>query len=208
MQKVDQPTIQHEPWAEPAWDVALLFPAQGAWSVDDYLALDTNRLVEFSHGRIEVLPMPSDKHQTIVLFLATIFLAFAQRVGGKVLVAPIRLRLWPEKVREPDLLFLADADDPRRQDDFWTGADLVVEVVSPDDPRRDLVTKRFEYARAGIPEYWIVDPRTETITVLHLRAVGEENVYTEFGRFGRGETAASATYPEVTVDVAAVIDAD
>ena len=84
MQKVDQPTIQHEPWAEPAWDVALLFPAQGAWSVDDYLALDTNRLVEFSHGRIEVLPMPSDKHQTIVLFLATIFLAFAQRVGGKV----------------------------------------------------------------------------------------------------------------------------
>ncbi|MCB0073390.1 MAG: Uma2 family endonuclease [Caldilineaceae bacterium] len=208
MQKVDQPTIQHEPWAEPAWDVALLFPAQGAWSVDDYLALDTNRLVEFSHGRIEVLPMPSDKHQAIVGLLYVLFLEFAHRIGGSIRMAPMRMRLWPEKIREPDLLFLADADDPRRQEDFWTGADLVVEVVSPDDPRRDLVTKRFEYARAGIPEYWIVDPRTEAITVLHLRADGEENVYTEFGRFGRGETAASATYPEVTVDVAAVIDAD
>ncbi len=208
MQKVDHPTTQHEQWAEPAWDVALLFPAQGAWSVDDYLALDTNRLVEFSHGRIEVLPMPSDKHQAIVGFLYVLFLRFAQQIGGSVRMAPMRLRLWPEKVREPDLLFLAAADDPRRQDEFWTGADLVVEVVSPDDPRRDLVTKRFEYARAGIPEYWIVDPRTETITVLHLLADDEENTYVESGRFGRGETAASATYPELTADVAAVMDAD
>ena len=208
MQKVDYPTIHHEQWAEPAWDVALLFPAQGAWSVDDYLALDTNRLVEFSHGRIEVLPMPSDKHQAIIGFLYVLFLDFAHRIGGSIRMAPLRLRLWPEKIREPDLLFLADADDPRRQDDFWTGADLVVEVVSPNDPRRDLVTKRFEYARAGIPEYWIVDPRSETITVLHLRADNDENTYVESGRFGRGETAASVTYPELTAAVAAVMDAD
>ena len=208
MQKVDYPPTQHEQWAEPAWDVALLFPAQGAWSVDDYLALDTNRLVEFSHGRIEVLPMPSDKHQAIIGFLYVLFLDFAHRIGGSIRMAPLRLRLWPEKIREPDLLFLADADDPRRQDDFWTGADLVVEVVSPDDPRRDLVTKRFEYARAGIPEYWIVDPRSETITVLHLRAGDEENTYVEAGRFGRGETATSVTYPTLAADVAAVMDAD
>jgi hypothetical protein len=36
--------------AEPAWEVALLFPNQGAWSEEEYLALDTNRLVEFTHG--------------------------------------------------------------------------------------------------------------------------------------------------------------
>ena len=86
------------------------------------------------------------------------------------LVAPLRLRLWREKIREPDLLFLADANDPRRQDAYWTGADLVIEVVSRDDPQRDLVTKRSEYAQAGIPEYWIVDPQTATITVLRLAA--------------------------------------
>ena len=40
---------------EPAWDVALLFPTQGNWTEDDYLELDTNRLVEFSHGFVEVL---------------------------------------------------------------------------------------------------------------------------------------------------------
>jgi hypothetical protein len=79
---------------------------------------------------------------------------------------------------------LPSAADPRRQNAYWTGADLVIEVVSPDDPQRDLVTKRSEYAQAGIPEYWIVDPQTETITVLRL----EDARYVEHGVFrpGRG----------------------
>ena len=47
--------------AEPAWEVALLFPAQGEWSEDDYLWLTDRirRLVEFTDGRVEVLPMPA-----------------------------------------------------------------------------------------------------------------------------------------------------
>jgi len=188
---------------EPAWEVALLFPAQGAWAEEDYLHLDTNRLVEFSDGNIEVLPMPSDKHQSIVFFLSALFGAFAKKVGGKVLFAPLRLRLWPDKIREPDLVFLADASDPRRQNAYWTGADLVVEVVSPDDPARDLVTKRSEYAQAGIPEYWIVDPQTETITVLRL----EEASYGEHGVFRRNETATSAHYAGLQAPVTDVLDA-
>jgi Uma2 family endonuclease len=49
----------------------------------------------------------------------------------------------------------------RRTFDYWEGADLVVEIVNRDDPARDLETKRAEYAEAGIPEYWIVDPRLD-----------------------------------------------
>ena len=90
-----------------------------------------------------------------------------------------------------------------RQEEFWTGADLVAEVVSPDDPRRDLVTKRFEYAAAGIPEYWIVNPTDGTITVLQLD--GER--YAEHGRYGRGEVAHSARYPELAVAVGDALDA-
>lgn len=191
-------------YAEPAWDVALLFPAQGAWTEDEYLELNTNRLVEFSHGQIEVLPMPTLVHQLIVGYLHVLLRSFAQQEAGIVVLAPFRLRLWNGKFREPDLLFLVNKNDPRKQNAFWTGADLVVEVVSPDDPKRDLVDKRREYAQAGIPEYWIVNPQTESITVLHLR----DGRYIEHGLFARGDTATSATLAGIEVDVTALLDAD
>jgi len=192
----------HNPdqWTEPTWEVALLFPDQGAWSEHEFLELETNRLVEFSHGRLEVLPMPTDMHQAIVGFLYTVFLAFVQQTGGAVRFAPLRLRLWPGKIREPDIMVLRDTNDPRRQDIYWTGADLVVEVVSEDDPGRDLVTKRLEYAQAGIPEYWIVDPRNRSIVVLQL----EGETYQTHGQFGMDAVLTSATLSGLTVPVSAV----
>lgn len=197
------PNLQPDQWSEPTWEVALLFPAQGAWSEHEFLKLETTRLVEFSHGRLEVLPMPTDLHQAIVGFLYTVFLAYVQQTGGAVRFAPLRLRLWPGKIREPDVMLLRDANDSRRQDIYWTGADLVVEVVSEDDPGRDLVTKRHEYAQAGIPEYWIVDPRKGTIVVLVL----EREAYQTHGEFGRGAVAPSATMAGVAVPVDAVFAA-
>jgi len=180
-------------YTEPAWEVALLFPPQGAWTETDYLELTTNRLVEFSHGRIEVLSVPGRIHQLIVGYLYMLLRTYAKQANGVVVLAPFRLRLWEGKFREPDLLFLRHKHDPRNQEAFWTGVDFVVEVVSPDDPRRDLVDKRREYAQAGIPEYWIVNPQDATITVLHL--TGER--YVEHGIFTRGTTATSATLTDL-----------
>lgn len=191
-------------YAQPAWEVALLFPAQGAWTEGEYLALHTNHLVEFSQGQLEVLPMPTRIHQLIVGYLYLLLRTFAKREAGIVVLAPFRLRLWEGKYREPDLLFLADKNDPRNQEAFWLGADLVIEVVSPDDPDRDLVDKRREYAQAGIPEYWIVNPQTESITVLQLR----HDFYVEHGLFTRGDSATSATLAGIKVDVAAVFDVE
>ena len=191
-------------YAEPAWDVALLFPAQGAWTEGEYLQLNTNHLVEFSHGQVEVLPTPTRIHQMIVGYLYLLFRTFAKHEAGIVVLAPFRLRLWEGKYREPDLLFLANKNDPRNQEAFWLGADLVVEVVSLDDPNRDLVEKRREYAQAGIPEYWIVNPQAESITVLQLR----HGYYIEHGLFKRGDTATSATLAGIEVDVAAVLDVE
>ena len=83
------------------------------------------------------------------------------------------------------------------------GADLVVEVVSPDDPARDLVDKRTDYAEAGIPEYWIVDPRDETIRVLTLRG----GAYAEHGVYARGGSAPSPLLTGFAAAVSAVFDA-
>ena len=192
--------------AEPAWEVALLFPAQGAWSEDDYLWLTdhTKHLVEFTDGHIEVLPMPTDAQQRMVLFLYRALYGFlAARDLGIVLVAPLRLRLPTGRYREPDLLLLLSSTDARRSNQFWTGADLVLEVVSPDDPQRDLVRKRREYAEAGIPEYWIVNPDAEQIIVLRR----EGATYVEHGVFRRGTEASSTLLEGFAVAVAAVLDA-
>ena len=78
--------------------------------------------------------MPTDYHQAIVQLLLYAFDGFMKPLGGKVRMAPLRLRIRKGKFREPDLLLLLSASDRRRQNRFWTGADLVVEVVSPDKP--------------------------------------------------------------------------
>jgi Uma2 family endonuclease len=192
--------------AQPAWDVALLLPAQGQWSESDYLWLTdrTKRLVELSDGYLEVLPMPTEEHQRIVLSLYRAFYAFlAARAMGIVLVAPLRLLLQTGRYREPDVLLLLSHDDPRRGNTYWSGADLVVEVVSSDDPQRDWVQKRQEYAVAGIPEYWIVDPAHERIMVLRL----EGNTYVEYSVATRGSQATSALLDGFAVDVAEMLDA-
>jgi Uma2 family endonuclease len=136
------------------------------------------------------------------LFLA--FFGFVQPRGGKVHFSPLRLRIRQGKFREPDLLVLLSATDSRRQNRYWLGADLALEVVSEDTPERDLVEKRGDYAEGHVPEYWIVNPQTETITVLRLSG----DAYEEAGIYRRGESAASASLASFSVDVAAVFDAD
>jgi Uma2 family endonuclease len=183
-----------------------LLPDQGHWSEDAYLWLTdyTNRLIEYTDGYIEVLPMPTDGHQSILMFLYEMFVAFVRPRGGKVLVAPLRVRVRPGKFREPDLLLVRDAQDPRRQNRYWLGADLALEIVSPDKPERDLKEKRGDYAEGNIPEYWIVNPLTDTITVLRLA----DGAYVEHGVFGRGQQATSALLEGFAVDVNATLDAE
>ena len=182
-----------------------ILPPQGAWSDEEYLWLTDRckRLVEFTDGRIEELPMPTFTHQAMLALLYRLFHAHLDPSEGVVVFAALRLRIREGKFREPDLLLLRDRSDARCRDRYWLGADLVAEVVSPDDPDRDLVVKRADYAEAGIPEYWIVDPRNQTITVLAL----EENRYVEHGVFARGDTATSRLLAGFAVDVTAVFDA-
>ena len=141
--------------------------------------------------------MPTDSHQSILLFLYRLFDQKVRVEGGIALVAPLRLRIREGRFREPDLVLLRDASDPRRHDRYWLGADLVAEIVSPDD--RDYSEKRADYAEAGIPEYWIVDPRDRVITVLTL---GRDR-YVKHGQFRPDERAKSAILDGFDVDVAA-----
>jgi Uma2 family endonuclease len=125
---------------------------------------------------------------------------------GAVGVAPSPIRVSAGKLREPDIFFVT----PRRVSSTRQppdGADLVIEVVSEGDSNRDrdLVGKRQEYARAGIPEYWIVDPIVKTICVLGLAAGQIE--YEVLGEYGIGTRATSRMLADFAVDVAATFAA-
>ncbi len=182
-----------------------VLPPQGAWNEAAYLWLtdQSNRLIEITDGCIEELPMPTSTHQAVLLFLYDLFRAYLKPRGGIVMVAALRMRVRAGTFREPDLLLLRDRADRRYQDRYWLGADLVAEVISPDNPDRDLVEKRIDYAEAGIPEYWIADPRDETITVLTL----QDGAYVEHGEYGRGVVARSLLLDGFAADVGAVFDA-
>lgn len=189
--------------SEPAWDIARLFPPQGAWEGDDYLQVSqrTNQVVELVRGRLEIPYMPTLRHQRVLqaLFLALRSFISARQLG-ELVVAPYPFRLADNHYREPDLLFVSASKASRMTDKYTDVADLVIEVVS-NDRRRDLVDKRSDYAAAGVPEYWIVDPDEQRITVLKLTG----NTYTEHASLTRGEHVTSVLFPDLELKVGEVL---
>jgi Uma2 family endonuclease len=183
-----------------------LLPDQGQWTEEEYLWLteDTNRFVEFTDGYLEPLPMPTDKHQGVLEFLFLLFLGHVKPLGGTVHLAVLRMRIRKGKFREPDMLLVKDAKDSRRRNRFWLGADLALEVVSKEKRERDPIDKRGDYAEGKVPEYWIVNPQAETITVLRL----EGEAYVEHGVFRRGDIATSVVLPGFSVQVSQVFDVE
>jgi Uma2 family endonuclease len=138
--------------------------------------------------------------------LYQLLLAYIEKHNlGTVLFAPLRIKLWNGQFREPDIVFMRRENADRRGEKYWEGADLVVEVVSEgvESRERDLETKRHEYAQAGIPEYWIVDPKTSTVQVLYL----SDDTYELHGRFSPGQQASSRLFPGFSAEVGQIFAA-
>ena len=148
-------------------------------------------------GHLDLLPTPTDEHQSVLAGLYKLFAAVRDR-GRKVLFAPLRLHIADGTYREPDLLMVRDAADTRLSNRFWTGADLMVEMLSPDQPGARRGRKR-----RGYPGAEIVDPRTAEVTVLIYR----DNTYQEYGTFGRKAQADSTLLPGLAIDIGALLNA-
>ena len=119
---------------------------------------------------------------------------------GEVRFPALRVRLWPGKFREPDLVFMAATHKERIFKKFWGVPDLAVELISDDDPDRDRVRKKSEYALAGISEYWIVDPAGKTVEVYLLPIEAEE--YELHKTLGGNDALTSAQLPGFSLSLA------
>jgi Uma2 family endonuclease len=187
----------------PTHEVVELFPRQGEWTEELYFPLtERNRIVELSNGKLIVPPMPTTEHQGIV---GNIYIALRSYVRthalGKVSMAPLPVRLWPGKVREPDVMVMLNEHMQRVQNQRWGPPDLVVEVLSPGTQTTDRSEKLAEYAAAGVQEYWIVTPEKQTVEV-HSQA--EDEVYTRTETYSAAESIASRLLAGFALPVAEV----
>ncbi len=129
---------------------------------------DEDTLAEWVDGEVVMYSPASKQHQLIVGFLEKVLGTFVEQHNlGVVLSAPFQMKL--ERGREPDLLFVARGHLDWLQETYLDGpADLVVEIISPESVGWDRGDKFYEYARGGVPEYWLIDPQMEWVEFYHL----------------------------------------
>ncbi|MGQ9926878.1 MAG: Uma2 family endonuclease [Chloroflexaceae bacterium] len=148
-------------------------PIQGQWTYADYARIpDDGQRYEVINGVLYMTPAPGTEHQGVSNLIATFLTLHVQLAGmGKVFSAPTDVELTPGCVVQPDVLVISAARlhliTPSR---IVGPPDLVVEVTSPGTAGYDRREKQDAYARAGVPEYWIVDPHAQTVEVLSLEA--------------------------------------
>lgn len=143
----------------------------------DCLTWSENERIEIINGEAVMMAPPTRIHQEILMELSRQLANFLEGKKCKVYPAPFAVRLFekdgdtPEDVDtmvEPDISVVCDHDKLDKHG--CKGApDLVVEVLSPSTQRHDRLVKLDLYQRAGVREYWIVDPDSSTVQVFMLK---------------------------------------
>lgn len=158
----------------------------------DVLTWDDGERAELIDGEVFLMaPAPSRVHQGISMELSRQFGNYLEGKRCQVYAAPFDVRLFekdgdtPEDVDtvvEPDLVVICDRS--KLDDRGCKGApDLVVEILSPTTQRHDRLVKLGLYQRAGVREYWIVDPDSSTVQVF-LQQDGSLQLHEVYDRQG------------------------
>lgn len=156
---------------------------------------DDNRRHELFEGELVMTPSPNTAHQNAVANLFRIFALHVEiRSAGKLFPAPLDVYFDEETILQPDILFVSASRLHIIDEQKVNGApDLIVEVLSPGTEQRDRGFKFYSYAKAGVKEYWLVDPVQQTVEIFYLRS-GSFNLS---GRFGRNDTITSSILHEL-----------
>jgi Uma2 family endonuclease len=150
--------------------VAQTRPAPGTWTYEDLLALPQDgKRYEIIEGDLYEMPSPSWAHSTVVANLITMLIPLVVRLGGSWRTAPLDVFFQGANPVQPDIVVMLPGSGAHPIARGVEGApDLVIEVLSPPNCGHEVLTKRSLYARAGVREYWMVDPEARTIEILAL----------------------------------------
>lgn len=144
----------------------------GAYTTDDYYAVAPGRRVELIDGELIDMAAPTTMHQRMLLLIYNVFNEYIQRSEHDCTpyLAPVDLRLDRDNktMVQPDLFILCETDAEDKGDYIDGAPDYILEVVSPSSIDNDYHKKLVKYQRAGVREYWIVDPANELVTVYYF----------------------------------------
>ena len=142
----------------------------GTWTYNDLFSLpEDGRRFEIIEGELYEMPSPSWAHSTVIANLISMLIPIATMLGGLWRTAPLDVFFQGADPVQPDIVVLLPDSRAHPIEPGVDGPpDLVVEVLSPSNRGHDLLTKRALYARAGVREYWLVDPGARRIEILTL----------------------------------------
>jgi Uma2 family endonuclease len=172
----------------------------------DYLKWQFEERLELFRGKIFKLSAPNTKHQALLGNTYLLIASFLKKRSCKVFIAPFDVRL-PVKNRkkddevttvvQPDLCIVCD--ESKIDSRGCCGApDLVVEILSPGNSKKEIRLKHELYEEAGVKEYWIVNPEEENIVVFVLN---EEGKFSGLKMYAGDDSIQSLAVPGLKVNL-------
>ncbi len=170
------------------------------YSFEEYLTYDdgTDNKYELVNGELKLMPTASGFHALILVLLYDILKAEIDRIKQqwKVIPGTVGVRTAKHKSRIPDLVILSETQCQEIREMSTAVLEspplLAVEIVSPNNADDDYRYKRSEYAVREIPEYWIIDPETQKVSILLL-----VSGFYEVTEFTEEQEIKSSLFPEL-----------
>ncbi len=181
------------------------------FTYEDYQSLPESmeKRYELLDGDIKMVPAPSTKHQFASSNLEFILHAFIKEQKlGYILDAPVDVVFGTgdgREVAQPDIIFVRrDRKEIIAEAEVQGPPDLIIEVLSPGTEARDRGYKMHLYGRYGVEEYWIVDPKEETLELFRI----VEGAYKRVCHCGRDDRFTSSLFPGLTINLPEVFHID
>ena len=156
-------------------------PREQVYTTDDIYALPDGERAELIDGQIYMMGTPSRIHQKLVGQLSRIIGNYIESNHGSCEIYPAPFAVFIKKddknYVEPDISVICDKN--KLSDRGCEGApDFIIEIVSPSSRRMDYYKKCALYAESGVREYWIVDPKRETVLCYFFEGEDYPQMYT------------------------------
>jgi Uma2 family endonuclease len=184
----------------------------GTYTYADYLTWKFEETVELIKGKIFRMAAPRRKHQDISREINGLLYMYFRDKSCKFYAAPFDVRLYDTRksvkasrpiysVVQPDVCIICDEN--KLDDKGCLGApDLIVEILSPGNSKKEMVNKYNLYEENGVREYWIVAPDFEMVTHLVLQKNGK---YAPPQYFFSDDSMPSAIFPDLIIDLSKVL---